>query len=353
MTFIVTGILVLLVATALLIARLRDLWACIMATGIYSFLGAGWMLLLDAPDVAFTEAAVGAGVATVLMLTTLSLTGCQPRPRNAARSAIGLVVVGVTGAALVYGTLDMPNFGDPGAPIHRYPAPSYVQRTQGDMHGLPNVVTAVLASYRGYDTFGETTVILTAGIAVLLILVRDQKVVASQNAIVNGAQATTPNETAGLAVQDAAGMNAFPVIRVVSKILIPYILLFGFYVQFHGDYGPGGGFQAGVVVAAAVILYGLVFGLDAARRVAPMPWVQRGMALGVLLYAAAGLLCMIRGGKFLDYDYLEHGFGNHRLPSGQHLGIFLVELGVGVTVTSVMIAIFLTFAGYRRSESMA
>lgn len=174
MSIIVFGILTLLVVTAFWIASLRDLWASIMATGIYSFLGASWMLLLDAPDVAFTEAAVGAGVSTVLMLTTLSLTGYRLRPVAMGRKVMAMLVVLVTGAALVYGTLDMPRFGDPNAPIQVYPSPSFVEKSQPDMHGLPNVVTAVLASYRGYDTLGETTVILTAGIAVLLTLRRDE-----------------------------------------------------------------------------------------------------------------------------------------------------------------------------------
>lgn len=143
-------------------------------------------------------------------------------------------------------------------------------------------------------------------------------------------------------------MNYFPIIRIVSKILIPYIILFGFYVQFHGDFGPGGGFQAGVVIAAAVILYGLVFGLNAAMRVTP-PWiVEKAMAVGVLVYAGTGVLSMLLGGPFLDYEKLEHGIGGHSLPSGQHLGIFLVELGVGITVTAVMIMIFFAFASRHR-----
>ena len=144
-------------------------------------------------------------------------------------------------------------------------------------------------------------------------------------------------------------MNLFPIIRVVSKLLIPYVVLFGFYVQFHGDYGPGGGFQAGVVIAAAIILYSLVFGLSAAQRVAPPAIVHRGMAAGVVVYAGTGVVSMLRGGAFLDYDRLEHSIGHHVLPSGQHLGIFLVELGVGITVTSVMIAIFFAFASRPRS----
>ena len=168
MILIVIPILALLALTAVAIARIRDLWAAVMFTGIFSFLGASWMLILDAPDVAFTEAAVGAGISTVLMLGTLALTGKKEKPTKLA--IMPLIVVGITGAALVYGTFDMPAYGDPNAPIQTYPNPSFVEKSEHDMHGLPNVVTAVLASYRGYDTLGETAVIFTAGIAVLLIL---------------------------------------------------------------------------------------------------------------------------------------------------------------------------------------
>lgn len=140
-------------------------------------------------------------------------------------------------------------------------------------------------------------------------------------------------------------MKAFSIIRVISKLLIPYILLFGFYVQFHGDFGPGGGFQAGVILASAFILYGLVFGLEAVKRVAPPSLVERMMAVGVLVYAGTGFATILLGGKFLDYEMLEHHFLPNYLPSGQHLGIFLVELGVGITVTAVMTMIFYVFAG--------
>ena len=147
---------------------MRSLFAAVMLMGIYSFLGASWMLILDAPDGAFTEASVGAGISTILMLGTLALTG--RRAKEPARPPwLPLVVVVLTGAALVYGTLDMPRFGDPQAPVHRYPAPSYIERNDAEIK-IPNVVTAVLASYRGYDTLGETTVIFTAGIGVLLLL---------------------------------------------------------------------------------------------------------------------------------------------------------------------------------------
>ncbi|TWU60687.1 Na(+)/H(+) antiporter subunit B [Rubripirellula tenax] len=145
-------------------------------------------------------------------------------------------------------------------------------------------------------------------------------------------------------------MTEFPIIRVVSKLLIPYILLFALYVQFHGDYGPGGGFQAGVIFASAIILYGLVFGLDSAKKVAPPRIIERLMATGVMIYAGTGLLTVVMGGNFLDYDVLEHHFmPQWHVPSGQHLGILLVELGVGVTVTSVMVMIFYAFAGRRQT----
>jgi multicomponent Na+:H+ antiporter subunit B len=140
-------------------------------------------------------------------------------------------------------------------------------------------------------------------------------------------------------------MTDHTILRVVSKVILPYVLLFGLYVQFHGDYGPGGGFQAGVIFAAGFVLYGLIYGLAAVRRVAPPRVIEILVALGVLLYAGTGVLTMLRGGNFLDYGAL-----NPLHPAeGQHLGILVVELGVGITVASVMIAIYSTFAGRGRA----
>ncbi|MCY3738878.1 MAG: Na(+)/H(+) antiporter subunit B [Gemmatimonadaceae bacterium] len=135
-------------------------------------------------------------------------------------------------------------------------------------------------------------------------------------------------------------MSHHLILRVVAKLLIPFILLFGLYVQFHGDYGPGGGFQAGVIFAAAFVLHALVFGVEAARRIAPARLLEAGIAGGVLLFAGTGLAGLLMGGHFLDYDVL---FADPL--EGQHHGILLVELGVGITVAAVMIAVFLAFAG--------
>ena len=128
--------------------------------------------------------------------------------------------------------------------------------------------------------------------------------------------------------------------RVVAKLLLPFLLLFALYVQFHSDFGPGGGFQAGVMAAGAVILYGLIFGLPAARRVVPMGVVETLIPLGILIFAGTGIAGLLLGGNFLDYFVLLND-----PVHGQELGIFVVELGVFVTVASTMLAIFYKFAG--------
>ena len=133
-------------------------------------------------------------------------------------------------------------------------------------------------------------------------------------------------------------MEHHVVLRVVSKILIPLILLFALYVQFHGDFGPGGGFQAGVIFGAAFILYGLLFGVMQVQQVISPLRVRQLAASGLLLYAGVGVVTMLLGGNYLDYDVLADD-----PVAGQHLGILLIELGVGVTVAATMITLFYAF----------
>jgi len=184
----------MLAATGIAISRQQSLLAAVMLAGIFSLLGAGWMLFLDAPDVAFTEAAVGAGISTILFLATLSVVPAEAKPSRRSYEALAAVVL--TGGALVYGTLDMPRFGDPDSPANRSPVTrAYLSsaaqphaghqdasdgHSQGDVPptdglddyavGIPNTVTTVLASFRGYDTMGETAVVFTAGFGVVIIL---------------------------------------------------------------------------------------------------------------------------------------------------------------------------------------
>ncbi len=138
-------------------------------------------------------------------------------------------------------------------------------------------------------------------------------------------------------------MTSHVIFRILSKILIPLIMLFALYVQFHGDYGPGGGFQAGVMFAAAIILYALIFGLDEAKRIVTPGILRMLTAGGVILYGSVGVAAVLFGGNFLEYNVLSH-----EPLHGQHLGILLVELGVGITVTAVMVTIFYQFAGRSR-----
>jgi len=140
-------------------------------------------------------------------------------------------------------------------------------------------------------------------------------------------------------------MTNYLVLRIAAKIVVPFMLLFALYVQFHGDFGPGGGFQAGVILAAAFVFFALIFGLPTTRRLVPDRLVETGIAAGVLVYAGVGFVGLLLGGNYLDYFVLD------RDPAhGQHRGIFWVEVGVCLTVSSVMLKIFYMFAGRRRRE---
>ena len=146
-------------------------------------------------------------------------------------------------------------------------------------------------------------------------------------------------------------MTTDVILRVASKLFIPFILMFALYVQWHGDYGPGGGFQAGVMVAAAVILYAIIFGTAAAERAVPR-WLAEAMVpLGVLIFAGVGVWSLYMGANYLDYDALFHWPATkEEAKHGQHWGVYLVEIGVLITVSGTMLTIFYNFAGRGRPE---
>ena len=305
----------MLVVTTIAIVRLRSLFAIVMLSGIYSLISALIFVVLDAVDVAFTEAAVGAGISTVLMLATIGITGYDQKKRRSISRVLPLIVVTITGAVLVYGTLDMPGFADPMAPIHQHVAPRYIQDSPTEI-GIPNMVTSVLASYRGYDTMGEVIVVFAALIGVLsLIGIHEPRISPSYS-------------------EDPPR----PILQVMTKFMVPFILLFALYVQFHGDFGPGGGFQAGVIFSVAVILYTLTFSQYDGMQLAPPRLLKQLAALGVLIYGGTGVWTLFKGGRFLDYDVLATD-----PVAGQHLGILIIEFGVGLTVATVMILMFFAF----------
>ncbi|MEM9800648.1 MAG: DUF4040 domain-containing protein [Planctomycetota bacterium] len=322
--------MVFLVSIAFTLCVTRNLFAAAMLFSIFSFLSASLFVVLDAADVAMTEAAVGAGVSTILLLSTLASTGYRVRKRPPGRNQLALAVSIAVGATLVYATLDMPRFGDPLAPVHVHPIANHYINISPKETGIPNMVTPLLASYRGYDTFGETAVVFTAGIGVLALIGRRRR------------EDGTPLRANGLP-DDTAKRHR--VLRVVSKQVIPAILLYACYVQAHGDYGPGGGFQAGVIFASGLILYMLIFGVDAAERAIPPKTLERLIALGLLLYGTVGVVSIVQGGAFLDYRTLSHD-----PKHGLHYGIIAIELGVGITVTAVITTIVYSFAAFLQDE---
>lgn len=312
-------LLVLLVIIGIAVIRSEDLFVAATLSGIYSLLMAAVFYLLDAVDVALTEAAVGAGISTVLLLAALSLTTSREAgPRHP--RVLALTVVTATTLMLLWATFEKPRLGDPDAPVQVHVAPEYLERTASDFR-IPNVVTAVLGSFRGYDTFGEVLVVFTAGIGVLLLLSNRGR----------RRTAKSPEEV---------DLRHHLIPKVIGRLVIPFLLLFGLYVQFHGEYGPGGGFQAGALIAAALILYALLHGRKAALAAVP-EWVALSLVSGgVLLYGGVGIACMFLGGNFLDYSVLAAD-----PVVGRQVGLILIEAGVGATVTGVMLAIFHAFAG--------
>ncbi|MDC1249865.1 DUF4040 domain-containing protein [Planktomarina sp.] len=167
-TFINISLFSMLIVTAVTVVKTRSLFAIVALSGVFSLLSALLFITWDAVDVAFTEAAVGAGISTVLMLGTLALTS-RAEKESAKSNLLPLLAVVLAGAVMFYGTLDMPEFGSPETPVQTHVGPDYLKRIPDDIH-VPNAVTAILASYRGYDTLGETAVVFAAGIGVLMLI---------------------------------------------------------------------------------------------------------------------------------------------------------------------------------------
>lgn len=311
------GLVAMLLGLAVVILRNQSPLSITILSSIYSLILCMLFVVLDAVDVAFTEAAVGAGITTVLIVAVLNArdeSDIKPCWPSTLSMCIGLGV----GILLLLGTLDMPLYGDPSAPVHQYLVPRFLQQS-GEEIGIPNIVTSVLASYRGYDTLGEVVVIFTAGLAVAALLAGGG----------NNNESSTFKQTE---------LISNPVIKTVIVRIIPIVLLFALYVQFHGDYGPGGGFQAGVIFGAGIITFGLLAGSTRMQKVVPERATVLGMALGILVYAFVGIASILYGGEFLNYSALSES-----QTSGQHIGILLIELGIGITVASTMVSLFISF----------
>lgn len=314
-------LLSLLVITAIAIVRAKNLFVAVMLMAIFSLIMAANFFILDAADVALTEAAIGAGVTTVIFLGALSLTAENEKKVEISRG-VAMSVVAATTLVLIYATFDKPKLGDPEAPVHQHVAPWYLAETP-NLIGIPNVVTAVLGSFRAYDTLGEVFVVFIACIGVLFLL-------SARNESDLQSRRTSP---------ESIGLRHHLIPKVVGRLLFPFIILFGLYVQFHGEYGPGGGFQAGAIIATGIILFALLEGEKRALAAIPHSVMMGMIAGGAMLYTLVGVASMLMGGNFLDYSVFSAD-----PVFGQQLGILLIEAGVGITVCGALLTIFHAFA---------
>lgn len=259
----------------------------------------------------------------------------------------GIIAVVLCGGLLIYGTVDFPDWGDPTSPASTHLSPYYIQKALEDT-AVPNIVTAVLADYRGFDTMFETTVVFAAGIACIFLL----RIVKRQTPdsrlyrhILTGVTiriehgGKLPVGSEDFERIDLAWVPYDVIIKTGCRLVIPFIQLFALYVVAHGHHSPGGGFQGGVIFGAAFILYAIAYDL---RTVQSDLTVRTGVLLsatGVLIYAGTGVLCVILGGNFLDYGALAGLLGVDPVMARSH-GILIVEIGVALAVMAVMVSIY-------------
>lgn len=251
------------------------------------------------------------------------------------------------GSFLMYCTQDFPDWGDPGAPANTHVSPYYIEHTLEDTT-VPNIVTAVLADYRGYDTMFETIVIFTA-VAACFLLLRQIKTDDPENRMYRHIPTGTtfrikkggryPRESADFERIDLQWVPHGVVIKTTCRMIIPFIQIFALYVIAHGHHSPGGGFQGGVILGASVIVYAISHNLRSSLQRFGERIAVLLCTLGVFLYAATGGLCLLLGANFLDYSALAPVLGVDPVTARSH-GILIVEIGVGMAVMAAMISLY-------------
>jgi len=265
--------------------------------------------------------------------------------------AIGAVIVLLFGSLLIYCTLDFPSWGDPTSPASTHVSPYYIENTLADT-SVPNIVTAVLADYRGYDTMFETIVIFVAGITCIFLLRRFKRVESGTRLYRHVPTDTTfriekggryPRESVDFERIDLQWVPHDLIIKTTCRLIIPFIQIFALYVIAHGHHSPGGGFQGGVILGASLIVFAISHNLRlSTKRISERTTILLS-TLGVFLYAATGGICILLGSNFLDYSALAPILGVDPVSARSH-GILLVEIGVGTTVMAVMISLYYNLA---------
>jgi multicomponent Na+:H+ antiporter subunit B len=270
---------------------------------------------------------------------------------------MGLILVFILGGLLIYCSLDFPLWGDPHSPASSHVSPYYIEHTLEDT-SVPNIVTSVLADYRGYDTMFETIVIFTAGIACIFLLRTFKSVEPDSRLyrhiptgitlrIKKGGQ--FPEDSREFERIDTAWIPYDLIVKSTCRRIIPFIQIFALYVIAHGHYSPGGGFQGGVIFGASLILFAIAFDLRSAVRRISERLTAFLCALGVFIYAGTGALCMLYEANYLDYSALSTILGVDPVSARSH-GILLVEIGVGIAVMAVMVVLYNNLASAGKQD---
>ncbi|MBT8357343.1 MAG: Na(+)/H(+) antiporter subunit B [Deltaproteobacteria bacterium] len=263
----------------------------------------------------------------------------------------GFILILLLGGLLFYGAIDFPVWGDPHSPASRHLSPYYIEHTLSDT-SVPNIVTSVLADYRGYDTMFETIVIFTAGIISFFLLRIFKKTTPDSRLYRHIPTGITlriekggkvPDGSADFERIDSVWIPYDLIVRTTCRMIIPFIQIFALYVIAHGHHSPGGGFQGGVILGASLVLFAIVFNLRLAIKQMGEKWVTFMGALGVSIYVGTGFLCVFLQSRYLDYSGLADLLGTDSITARSH-GILIVEIGVGIAVMAVMIMLYYNLA---------
>lgn len=262
----------------------------------------------------------------------------------------GFIIVCLSGALLLYATQDFPPWGDPGSPASTHVSPRYLEKSLEETD-VPNVVTSVLADYRGFDTMFETTVIFAAGMScfILLRMVRREDEDRYYRHVSTGVtfhikgKGRIPEGSGEFERIDTMWTPYDLIIKTVARFLVPFIQLFALYVLAHGHESPGGGFQGGVIMGASFIVMAIAFDLRTSLRRFREKVDGLLSALGVFIYAGTGALCLLLGGNFIDYKELAKILPVDQIEARAY-GILSVETGVFIAVMAVMFCIYINIA---------
>ena len=312
-------LLVLVVILAFLSLWIRDLISSVIVFGAYSFLLCLIWTGMGAVDVAFTEAAVGAGVSTVFFIAVLYNTTRKIKfnPLDLSSKIFAGIACAAVGYLLFIGISDLPDWGNPKSPVNAVVSSYYVQEAYNDTK-VPNLVTAVLADYRGFDTMFETCVVFIAMLGIFALLKKDD------------------DSDYNIPKQDDL------IVRVSARFMVPFIQLFGLYVIAHGHYSPGGGFQGGVILGTSLILLAMAYKMSSVKKFLSIKSMLSLGALGVLIYAGWGLLPVFTGSNFLDYSQWAQYLPATGEKMARSHSMLAVEIGVALTVMCGMYGIYMS-----------